>query len=128
MEYGDKPKSMERFCKNFERLPEKVKSRLTLENDDKQSMYSVKELYNGIYKIYACPSCLTTITIGSVMVGLSEQEALELAYQHGQKVLNQLSTIAKVAVPNNLTSQLDLKPILIMCTITLTIMVMTLIL
>ena len=39
--YGDKPAAMERFCKNFERLPDKVKSRLTLENDDKASMYSV---------------------------------------------------------------------------------------
>ena len=49
--YGDKPKSMERFCKNFERLPDSVKSRLTVENDDKQTMYSVKELYNGVYKL-----------------------------------------------------------------------------
>ena len=48
--YGDKPKSMERFCKNFEKLPDSVKSRLTVENDDKESMYSVKELYNGVYK------------------------------------------------------------------------------
>ena len=44
--YGDKPKSMERFCKNFERLPDSVKTRLTVDNDDKQTMYSVKELYN----------------------------------------------------------------------------------
>ena len=30
--YGDKKSAMERFCKNFERLPESVKSRLTVEN------------------------------------------------------------------------------------------------
>ena len=53
--YGDKPKSMERFCKNFERLPDSVKSRLTVENDDKLSMYSVKELYNGVYKRIGIP-------------------------------------------------------------------------
>ena len=78
--YGDKESAMERFCKNFELLPESVKSRLTVENDDKASMYSTKELYHGVYsRIQSCPSCLTTITIGFVMVGLSEQEALELA-------------------------------------------------
>ena len=49
--YGDKPAAMKRFCKNFELLPESVKSRLTVENDDKASMYSTKELYNGVYKL-----------------------------------------------------------------------------
>ena len=33
--YGDKILSMDRFCKNFERLPESVQGRLTVENDDK---------------------------------------------------------------------------------------------
>ena len=53
--YGDKPKSMERFCKNFERLPQSVQNRLTVENDDKASMYSVKELYDGVYKRIGIP-------------------------------------------------------------------------
>ena len=48
--YGDKQSALDRFCKNFERLPESVQTRLTVENDDKASMYSVKELYDGIYK------------------------------------------------------------------------------
>ena len=77
--YGDKPKSMERFCKNFERLPEKVKSRLTLENDDKQSMYSVKELYNGIYNNIRVPIVFDYHHHRFCDGGLSEQEALELA-------------------------------------------------
>ena len=42
--YGDKKSAMDRFCKNFERLPYSVQSRLTVENDDKASMYSVKDL------------------------------------------------------------------------------------
>ena len=36
--YGDKLSAMNRFCKNFERLPESVQTRLTVENDDKASM------------------------------------------------------------------------------------------
>lgn len=42
--YGDKIAAMDRFCKNFDRLSNSVKSRLTIENDDKASMYSVKDL------------------------------------------------------------------------------------
>jgi len=77
--YGDKPKSMERFCKNFERLPNKVKSRLTVENDDKQSMYSVKELYDGVYSNIGVPIVFDYHHHRFCDGGLSEQEALELA-------------------------------------------------
>ena len=77
--YGDKPKSMERFCKNFERLPDRVKSRLTVENDDKQSMYSVKELYHGVYSNIGVPIVFDYHHHRFCDGGLSEQEALELA-------------------------------------------------
>ena len=77
--YGDKPKSMERFCKNFERLPDSVKSRLTVENDDKLSMYSVKELYNGVYKRIGVPIVFDYHHHRFCDGSLSEQEALELA-------------------------------------------------
>ena len=49
--YGDKESALDRFCKNFERLPESVQSRLTVENDDKATMYSVKELYLSLIHI-----------------------------------------------------------------------------
>ena len=42
--YGDKMMAMDRFCTNFQKLSESVKKRLTIENDDKASMYSVKDL------------------------------------------------------------------------------------
>ena len=77
--YGDKPKSMERFCKNFEKLPKCVSDRLTLENDDKQSMYTVKELYNGIHNIIGVPIVFDYHHHRFCDGGLGEQEALELA-------------------------------------------------
>ena len=77
--YGDKESALDRFCKNFERLPESVQSRLTVENDDKASMYSVKELYDGIYKRIGIPIVFDYHHHRFCTGGLSEQEALELA-------------------------------------------------
>jgi UV DNA damage endonuclease len=77
--YGDKEKSMERFCKNFERLPDSVKTRLTVENDDKASMYSVKDLYYGVYKRIGIPIVFDYHHHRFCDGGLSEKEALEMA-------------------------------------------------
>jgi UV DNA damage endonuclease len=42
--YGDKQSAMDRLITNFKRLSPSVRKRLTLENDDKGSMYSVRDL------------------------------------------------------------------------------------
>ena len=77
--YGDKQSAMDRFCKNFELLPESVQTRLTVENDDKASMYSVKELYEGIYKRIGVPVVFDYHHHRFCSGGLTEREALELA-------------------------------------------------
>ena len=77
--YGDKESAMERFCVNFERLPNSVKSRLTVENDDKASMYSVKDLYEGVYKRIGIPIVFDYHHHKFCTGDLSEQQALEMA-------------------------------------------------
>ena len=76
--YGDKKSALDRFCKNFEKLSPAVQGRLTIENDDKASMYSVKDLMY-IHERIGIPIVFDyhhhTFNTG----GLSEQEALELA-------------------------------------------------
>ena len=76
--YGDKICAMDRFCKNFERLPESVKSRLTVENDDKASMYSVKDLMY-IHERIGIPIVFDYHHHKFNTGGLTEQQALELA-------------------------------------------------
>jgi len=76
--YGDKQSAMDRFCKNFELLPESVQTRLTVENDDKASMYSVKDLMY-IYERIGIPIVFDYHHHKFCTGDLSEQEALELA-------------------------------------------------
>ena len=77
--YGDKESAMDRFCKNFERLPKNVQTRLVVENDDKASMYSVKDLYEGIHKRIGIPIVFDYHHYKFNTGGQTEQEALELA-------------------------------------------------
>jgi len=77
--YGDKISSMKRFCENFHRLPNSVKSRLTVENDDKASMYSVVDLYEGVYKVIGIPIVFDYHHHRFCTGGLTEEDALEVA-------------------------------------------------
>ena len=76
--YGDKQSAMDRFCKNFERLPESVQTRLTVENDDKASMYSVKDLMY-IHERTGIPIVFDYHHHKFCTGDMTEQEALELA-------------------------------------------------
>lgn len=76
--YGDKISAMDRFCKNFDKLPESVRSRLTVENDDKASLYSVKDLMY-IHERIGIPIVFDYHHHQFNSGGLTEQAALELA-------------------------------------------------
>ena len=77
--YNNKPMAIDNFCRNFERLSESVRSRLTVENDDKASLYSTKELYEDVYSRIGIPIVFDYHHHKFCTGGLSEQEALELA-------------------------------------------------
>ncbi len=77
--YGDKEASMERFCKNFQRLPDSVKTRLCVENDDKYNMYSVYDLYHGVHKKVGIPVVFDYHHHKFNTGDLTEERALNLA-------------------------------------------------
>lgn len=77
--YNNKPFALDNFCRNFERLPDSVKTRLTVENDDKASLYSTKELYDNIYRRIGIPIVFDYHHHRLHPGGLTEKEALELA-------------------------------------------------
>ena len=76
--YGDKQSAMDRLITNFKRLSPSVRKRLTLENDDKASMYSVKDLMY-IHKHTGIPIVFDYHHHQFCTGGLSEEEALKLA-------------------------------------------------
>jgi UV DNA damage endonuclease len=76
--YGDKKSAMDRLIANFKRLSPSVRKRLTLENDDKASMYSVKDLMY-IYERTGIPIVFDYHHHQFCTGGLTEEEALKLA-------------------------------------------------
>ena len=80
--YGDKDKTAKRFIENFLRpggLDENTKKRFTLENDDKESMWSTKDIYDKIHHETGIPIVFDYHHHRFCTGGLTEQEALELA-------------------------------------------------
>jgi len=82
--YGDKISAMDRFCANFEKLSESVRKRLTVENDDKASMYSVSDLMYIHHKI-GIPIVFDYHHHQFCTGGLSERQALLLAISTWRK-------------------------------------------
>ena len=99
--YGDKESAMDRFCRNFERLPESVQTRLTVENDDKASMYSVKDLMY-IHQRTGIPIVFDYHHHKFCTGDLSEKDALEMAmstWAEGIKPLVHYSESAPGKIP-----------------------------
>jgi len=87
--YGDKITAMDRFCENFKKLSNSVRSRLTVENDDKASMYSVKDLMY-IHKKIGIPIVFDYHHHQFCTGDMTEQEALKLAATTWSKDVKQL--------------------------------------
>jgi len=76
---GDFEGTAKRWIKNWHRLSGGLKSRLVLENDDKESMWSTKMLYNYIHKEIGVPITFDYHHHTFHPDELTEQQALELA-------------------------------------------------
>ena len=77
--YGDKEAALDRFCKNFKLLGESTRKRLVVENDDSPNEFSVKDLYEGVYKKIGIPVTFDYFHHKFNTGGLTEEEALKLA-------------------------------------------------
>ena len=79
--YGDRESAMARWVDNFSLLPENVKTRITVENDDKASLFSTKDLYHGIYKKINVPIVFDYHHHRFRNDGESEHESHDMAFE-----------------------------------------------
>jgi UV DNA damage endonuclease len=97
--FGQKEESMDRWCRNFERVPDSVKRRLTVENDDKANCYSVVDLH----KIHQRTGVPTVFDAHHFEIGakddLSYEDSIKLAastWPTGIRQVCHLSNSAKI--------------------------------
>jgi UV DNA damage endonuclease len=77
--YKDKYAVLNKWCENYERLDERVKKRLTVENDDKASLYDVHDLYRYIHNVVGVPIVFDYHHYNCHPGDLSRSEALSMA-------------------------------------------------
>ncbi len=76
---GDFANTAVRWCDNYLRLSPNCQNRMTLENDDKASMWSTRHLYDYIYKVVRVPIVFDYHHHRFCTGGQTEGEALQLA-------------------------------------------------
>jgi len=76
---GDFEGTAKRWCNNFKKLSANCQARLTLENDDKASMWSTKHLYDYIHKKTGVPIVFDYHHHRFCTGGQTEEQALKLA-------------------------------------------------
>ncbi|MFD1640318.1 UV DNA damage repair endonuclease UvsE [Halohasta litorea] len=79
--YSDKAATGDRFCEAVGRLSLAVRDRLTVENDDKESLWSVPELVESVHDEIGLPVVYDELHHQFTDRGLSYREALELAVE-----------------------------------------------
>ena len=77
--YDDKVEAAKTFCKNFSRLSESCQSRLTVENDDKASLFTVKDLYQNVYSKILIPIVFDYHHYSLHPGDMNEKDSLELS-------------------------------------------------
>ena len=88
--YGEKDLAISRFIKNFSRLTDSVRDRLTIENDDKASLYSTKELVENLYPHTGIPVVHDQHHHLFCDGGLTQEEAMNLAATTWPKSIRQV--------------------------------------
>lgn len=77
--YKDKQAVLNAWCSNYEKLDENTRRRLTIENDDKTSLYTTSDLYTGVYGVVGIPIVFDYHHHTCHPGDLSHSEALGLA-------------------------------------------------
>lgn len=86
--HGNKRKTMEVFCSEVFSLPESTRKRISVINDDKPSLFSVKDLIAGVFYTIGAPIVFRSNSYLTNQGGLSADESLYLAASTWKGVSN----------------------------------------
>jgi len=79
---GNPVEISQRFINNYNRLPDNVKKRLVVEvNDNKNGVWTVKNLYNYFYLAAGIPVTFDTLHHSFCNTGETDEEAFDLAHR-----------------------------------------------
>ena len=78
--YGDKAATLERFAEHYAVLPDNIRLRLTVENDDKPGLFSVSELL-PLHQMCGVPIVFDYFHHKLHPGGMSEEEAFHAAHE-----------------------------------------------
>jgi len=84
--YGDKIATAKRYCENFKKLDKNVSRYITVENDDKVSQYTVKELYDMIYLEVGVPIVFDIHHHRLNSGNMVEEDAMRLSFSTWDKI------------------------------------------
>lgn len=68
-----------KWCENFEKLPDNCRSRITVENDDRESLYNTSMLHELVYKRVGCPIVFDSLHYSCGPKDIEYNAAFELA-------------------------------------------------
>lgn len=77
--YKDKQAVLDKWCENYNKLDNNTKKRISVENDDKTSLYDTYDLFHGIYQHIGVPIVFDYHHYNCHPGNLSCREALEMA-------------------------------------------------
>jgi len=102
---GGKEVAMQRFCDNFQQLDASVRTRLVIENDDKESQYTVEDLYQFVYDKIGIPITFDYHHHWCNPGKLSQEEALKLANATWPRNIKQLTHYSSCQMLHENTKQ-----------------------
>ena len=104
--YGDKAATADRFCAVVNRLPPRARDRLTVENDDTESLWSVQELVDSVAPRATIPVTFDYHHHSFTDRGLTYREGFELA----RDTWGDTRPITHYSEPARLHGQPDARP------------------
>lgn len=74
--YGNKEKTLKRFRESYKSMSDSLQSRLTVENDDRQALFTIQDLKDGLHDVIDIPLVFDSLHFSCHKGGFEYKDAL----------------------------------------------------